>query len=179
MRARQHVDAVCAFGPQRHVGTVNNEQLTPAYLQTQLATVVAAADGRHRVEVDVQRPTGSFDLAFLDGMASSYSNVTNIAVRLTPLSVADPASLPAVLLRYSNILFNYILLTLTATSSHFDATIGALGASDDMAGVAVGLEVLRALVAGPALPNAVLMLFNGAEETILQAAHGFATQHPW
>lgn len=42
------------------------------------------------------------------------------------------------------------------------------------------LEVLRVLSQQEKrLRHSVIFLFNGAEETPLQAAHGFITQHPW
>lgn len=42
------------------------------------------------------------------------------------------------------------------------------------------LEVLRVLSQEEKrLRHSVLFLFNGAEETPLQASHGFITQHPW
>lgn len=42
------------------------------------------------------------------------------------------------------------------------------------------LEILRVLSKQEArLRHNILFLFNGAEETPLQAAHGFITQHPW
>lgn len=42
------------------------------------------------------------------------------------------------------------------------------------------LEILRVLSQQEKrLRHSVLFLFNGAEETPLQAAHGFITQHPW
>lgn len=42
------------------------------------------------------------------------------------------------------------------------------------------LEILRVLSQRETrLRHSVLFLFNGAEETPLQAAHGFITQHPW
>lgn len=42
------------------------------------------------------------------------------------------------------------------------------------------LEILRVLSKQEQRTrHNILLLFNGAEETPLQAAHGFITQHPW
>ena len=54
------------------------------------------------------------------------------------------------------------------------------GASDDAANFCVMLEILRVLSTTDKVNrHSVLFLFNGAEETILQASHGFVTQHKW
>lgn len=58
--------------------------------------------------------------------------------------------------------------------------INSPGASDDAASCCVMLEILRVLSKQETrLRHNILFLFNGAEETPLQAAHGFITQHPW
>ena len=56
-----------------------------------------------------------------------------------------------------------------------------LGASDDGIACAVLLEVMRAFVKERKKPllHPIVFLFNGAEENVLQASHGFITQHPW
>lgn len=54
------------------------------------------------------------------------------------------------------------------------------GASDDAASCCVMLEIIRVLSQQEKrLKHSVIFLFNGAEETPLQAAHGFITQHKW
>ena len=48
--------------------------------------------------------------------------------------------------------------------------------------MAVLLEIARVLVSDPSikLPGPVLFLFNGGEETLMQAAHGFVSSgHRW
>lgn len=62
---------------------------------------------------------------------------------------------------------------------HYDSVATGPGASDDAAGVATLLETTRALQAGPALKNDVILLFTDAEEVGLLGAMGFVEQHPW
>ncbi|KAJ8574592.1 hypothetical protein ON010_g4619 [Phytophthora cinnamomi] len=64
-------------------------------------------------------------------------------------------------------------------SSHYDAAIGGAAASDDGVNIAIMVELLRLFVLDPPKHATLVFNFNGAEETIMQAAHGFITQHPW
>lgn len=90
-----------------------------------------------------------------------YANVTNILVRVSPARNPD-ARAHALML-----------------SSHYDAAIGGAAASDDGVNIAIMMELLRVAAAAPPQFGALVFNFNGAEETIMQAAHGFITQHPW
>ena len=54
------------------------------------------------------------------------------------------------------------------------------GGSDDGINCAAMMEILRKLTRLPNRPrHNVIFLFNGAEESPLQASHGFITQHEW
>ncbi|XP_076020140.1 endoplasmic reticulum metallopeptidase 1 [Genypterus blacodes] len=159
LRARRHLERITSVGP-RPVGSQENEVLTVNYLLEQIENIRAeTAAGPHRLTVDVQRPTGSFSIDFLGGFTSFYDRVTNIAVKLEPKAGAE-----------------HLMLA----NCHFDTVANSPGASDDAVSCAVMLEVLHSLanLSAP-LQHGVVFLFNGAEENILQASHGFITQHPW
>ncbi|KAM4528015.1 endoplasmic reticulum metallopeptidase 1 [Odontesthes bonariensis] len=158
-RARRHLEQITSVGP-RPVGSQENEVLTVGYLMEQIESIrVKTAAGPHQLTVDVQRPTGSFSIDFLGGFTSFYDRVTNIAVRLEPKSGSQ-----------------HLMLA----NCHFDTVANSPGASDDAVSCAVMLEVLHSLAnLSTPLRHGVIFLFNGAEENILQASHGFITQHPW
>ncbi|XP_014672177.1 PREDICTED: endoplasmic reticulum metallopeptidase 1-like [Priapulus caudatus] len=82
-RARAHLLALTDLG-DRLVGSDANERLAVDYLVRRLNEVKASAGSAHVVEVDVQKPTGSFTLHFLGGFTSYYARVTNVLVKISP-----------------------------------------------------------------------------------------------
>ncbi|CAH6777974.1 endoplasmic reticulum metallopeptidase 1 isoform X1 [Phodopus roborovskii] len=157
-QARDYLEHITAIGP-RTTGSTENEILTVQYLLEQIKLIERQSSSIHRISVDIQRPTGSFSIDFLGGFTSYYDNITNVVVKLEPGSGAQHAVL---------------------ANCHFDSVANSPGASDDAVSCAVMLEVLRGMsVSSEPLQHAVVFLFNGAEENVLQASHGFITQHPW
>ena len=63
--------------------------------------------------------------------------------------------------------------------SHYDTVQDSPGAGDDTSGVALMLEIARALQASGPLNNDVIFLFSDGEETGLLGAKAFVNQHPW
>ena len=64
-------------------------------------------------------------------------------------------------------------------AAHYDSVGRGPGAGDDGHGVAVLLETLRALRAGPPLRNDVIFLITDGEEAGLLGAFLFMREHPW
>jgi hypothetical protein len=63
-------------------------------------------------------------------------------------------------------------------AGHYDSVSTGPGASDDGHAVALELETLRALLAGPRLRNDVVFLFTDSEEAGSLGAEGFLEHHP-
>ncbi|XP_026081649.1 endoplasmic reticulum metallopeptidase 1 [Carassius auratus] len=157
LRARKHLEQITSIGP-RTVGSTENEITTVNYLLDQIEQIQSESKtGPHFITVDIQRPTGCFRIDSFN--ISCYDRITNIAVKLQPKTGAQ----------------HFML-----ANCHFDSVPNSPGASDDAVSCSVMLEVLHSLVnLSMPLKHGVIFLFNGAEETKLQASHGFITQHPW
>src|SRR4029077_2401617 len=65
-----------------------------------------------------------------------------------------------------------------ALVAHYDSVAAGPGAGDDGAGVAALLETLRALRAGPRLPNDILFVITDGEEDGLLGASAFVAENP-
>ncbi|XP_076821076.1 endoplasmic reticulum metallopeptidase 1-like isoform X2 [Clavelina lepadiformis] len=159
-QARKHLNYFVSLGP-RVAGSLANDVHAANYILETVLKVKASVSPSLKVEIDTQRPTGSFTLDFVSGFGSYYTNVTNTIVRV---SAVDSPSNHALLL-----------------NCHTDSVNGAPGASDDAVACAVLLEVMRAVTSDHTHPllHDIIFLFNGAEENLHQASHGFITQHPW
>jgi hypothetical protein len=62
--------------------------------------------------------------------------------------------------------------------AHYDSVPSGPGAGDDAASVAAILEAMRALKAGPALSNDLIVLFTDGEELGMLGAQGFVETYP-
>ncbi|KAM9329716.1 LOW QUALITY PROTEIN: endoplasmic reticulum metallopeptidase 1 [Gastrophryne carolinensis] len=156
--ARVYLEQITAID-SRTVGSPANEILAVNYIIDRIKDIQKKRNKVHKITVDVQRPTGSFSIDFLGGFTSYYDNITNIAVKLEPARGAQHAVL---------------------ANCHFDSVANTPGASDDAVSCAVLLEIFGSLSSSSVpLKHAIVFLFNGAEENILQGSHGFITQHPW
>ncbi|GBM24991.1 Endoplasmic reticulum metallopeptidase 1 [Araneus ventricosus] len=157
-RARNFVVELSSIGP-KPTGSYENEVIAVDYITRQLEYIKSHTKPVNKIDIDLQKTSGCFDLTFKDGMTSCYKNVKNIIAKIGPQKSAN-----------RSIIIN----------CHFDSVPTSPGASDDLVSCAVMLEILITLSQyDQALPTEVIFLFNGAEENILQAAHGFITQHPW
>ena len=164
-RALVHARALADDIGVRVVGTPGVE-LAETYVSEACGEIVELARSTRddlRVDLSVHRPTGSFRLNFLNNdIANAYTNLTNVVIRVAAAVPSSPSP-PAVLL-----------------NAHFDTTLGSPGAADCAECVGILLEILRLHVAALPPPEAPLVfLFNGGEETFMQAAHGFVAHHPW
>ena len=63
--------------------------------------------------------------------------------------------------------------------AHYDSVPDGPGAGDNASGVAVVLETLRALKAGPPLDRDVIVLFDDGEENGFHGSRLFVDEHPW
>ena len=126
----------------------------------QLERIRSRASPRVRMVLDIQTVSGQFHLASWN-VYQQYSGLRNVVVRLT---AASNLGAPALL-----------------TNCHYDSVPQGPGASDDAVSCALMLETIRVLATSnkTVLTNDLIFLFNGAEESILVASHGFITSHPW
>lgn len=151
------------FGP-KPTGSHANEVLAVDFLKREINEIQQSAHANQRIINDVQIVSGGYYGGFRPhGMANLYRKVQNVVVKLLGRAEREGNG-------------NHSLML----NCHFDSVAGSPGASDDGASCCVMLEILRVMSRRPALSqHSIIFLFNGAEETPLQASHGFITKHPW
>ncbi|KAF5307491.1 hypothetical protein FQR65_LT06846 [Abscondita terminalis] len=158
-RAQQHLKFLTDIGP-RIAGTPENEIEAVKFLINAIEKIKKLAHHDQKIEVDVQIVSGSYYIDYKpDGAINTYNDVQNVVVKL-----------------HSKNPSNFSVLV----NAHFDSVPTSPGGSDDGINCAIMLEILQKLSQkSPSLRHNVIFLFNGAEETPLQASHGFITQHKW
>lgn len=158
-RAMLTLTKLANLGP-RPVGSHENEILAFNLFKTEIEGVINEVGNVNNIEMFNQKVSGSFILDMKKWKyVLSYEDLQNVVVKLDPKKGGDDE---AVLL-----------------NCHYDTAPVGPGVSDNGVNCAVMVELLRVLAKDPSLKRPVIFLFNGGEEIILQASHGFVTQHPW
>ncbi|KAI9261247.1 hypothetical protein EDC94DRAFT_562078 [Helicostylum pulchrum] len=154
----------------RIVGTIEEKQ-SYQYIEqviTQYKNEVEGVLNSPKFDIWVQHGTSSHRFDIMDKMVlKAYTNITNIIVRLScPIDPQNPEDRACE--------DNAVLL-----NSHFDTTLGSPGATDDGSGTAVMMDIIRVLSKRDwtSYKNAIVFLFNGAEESLQDASHAFITMH--
>ncbi|CAH0380645.1 unnamed protein product [Bemisia tabaci] len=157
-RAKNHLYNLTSMGP-RPVGSVENEILAVDFLKKEINSIISKSIPLHRISIDLQKTSGAFPLEFLDGLTNVYKNVQNVIVKIGPVEESEHSML---------------------INCHIDTVPDSPGGSDDGASCAVMLEMLQIISQSKTpLKHNIIFLFNGAEENLMQASHGFITQHAW
>ncbi|KAL7750049.1 hypothetical protein RI367_004564 [Sorochytrium milnesiophthora] len=181
-RARVHVHKLANEIGAREVGS-DREDLTIAYIVSEIEKIqadhrdflaayggrAAGATGNPHILTPELSVTHGFGQHVFDFMhrpvIKTYYNVTNIAVKVSCSKDVDPdCDRHAVVV-----------------NTHFDTHLWAAGAGDAATPVAIMIDVLKLLAADPNLKprNSIILLWNGAEETLQDASHAFMMGHPW
>ncbi|XP_055588357.1 endoplasmic reticulum metallopeptidase 1-like [Uranotaenia lowii] len=157
-RAYKDLKILNDFGP-RPTGSYANEVLAVDFLMREISYIDQLRNKNQQIVVDRQTVSGGYVGVYMNKSATSvYRNVQNVVAKLEGHNKNE-----ALLL-----------------NCHFDSVATSPGASDDLSGCAIMLEILRVLSRQSEINrNTIIFLFNGAEETPLQASHGFITQHAW
>ncbi|ESP05704.1 hypothetical protein LOTGIDRAFT_103045 [Lottia gigantea] len=159
-RVRVTLDSLVSLGP-RVTGSDANIKARDVILGV-IEDVQRNSNNVHQISINQQTVDGDFAIDFLEAghFTSAYKNIHNIMVKLT---AKDKPS-------------NHSLLV----NCHYDSVHASPGASDDAVSCCVMLELLRSFSQhNQAFRHNVIFLFNGAEENVLQASHGFITKHKW
>lgn len=157
-RARNYLRKITSFGA-RPTGSYENEVLATDFIRRELASLQKNSKSIHKLTVDVQKPRGSFNLEFADGFTHHYTNIQNIVAKLESGHGAKHSLL---------------------VNCHFDSVPQSPGASDDAVSCAIMLEIIQVLLQSDVeFKHNIIFLFNGSEENMLPASHGFITQHIW
>jgi hypothetical protein len=179
-RARNHLVNLTSIGP-RPVGSKENELHAVKLIVDEVKIITKNAQSSHFIEWDLQRVSGSFSLQFLDGMTNVYRNVQNVIVKIGPVKTSRHSLL--INCHFDSVVDspgNFKIFFNNYQYSIYKNMFNNLGASDDGASCAIMLELFRIISRFPnPLKNNIIFLFNGAEENMMQASHGFITQHKW
>ncbi|CAG9768481.1 unnamed protein product [Ceutorhynchus assimilis] len=158
-RAMNDLKYLTDLGP-KVTGSYENEYVVIDFLTTRINSIISEANPSQYIEYDVQSVSGGYYLNDVGGYMNIYDKVQNVIVKLHG---------------QNNISEHSILI-----NAHFDTVPSSPGGSDDGIHVANMLEILRVLSqSNTRQMYNVIFLFNGAEETPLQASHGYITQHKW
>lgn len=169
----------------RQVGTPG-EEYAAQYLLQQSLTLVEYAK-LHRPDLHVmavrEQVQGAIGLQKVFGqeIANVYNNLTNIILKIAPIN-PDQANANAIHDTYSDGTISsseqhqqqqeqHLTPKSLLINAHYDSSMATTGASDAASCVGIALEIARTIIYNGSLTlhAPIVFLFNGGEETLMQA----------